>query len=79
MYTINFFLSTIESGELTLRWGLHLSLPLSQMAVGKLVDERKAGHREDVVYHLHIAAEGLHEVVPDTGHVRHPIQKPKSL
>ena len=49
------------------------------MAVGKLVDERKAGHRDDVVHYLHIADEGLHEIVPDTGHGRHPIQKPKSL
>lgn len=47
------------------------------MAVGQVVDERKVGHREDVVHHLGIALKGLHEVLSDSGHVRHTVQQPR--
>ena len=45
------------AGQPALRRSLHLALPLGQVVVGEVVQERVISHREDVVHNLRVAAE----------------------
>ena len=60
-----------------LRWSLDLLLPLAQLVVWEVLDEREVGQREDVVDHLMIASQHFQQVILDSCRLGDLVKKPR--